>query len=76
MDDTPRAPLTLHLDAAAAEEAEAFGLDLTAVAEDAIATALKAERNRRWREENAKGLERYRERMRNEGPALAKHRRF
>lgn len=71
-----RAKLNLTVEKAIADEARDLGINMSRVAEEAIAKAAKAERNRRWVEENREALDADAERVKREGPALAKYRRF
>lgn len=71
-----RIKVNLTVDAEVAEEARALGLNMSRLAEAAIAEATKAERNRRWREENRAALEAYAEEVAREGLALASYRTF
>ncbi|HEU0222782.1 MAG TPA: type II toxin-antitoxin system CcdA family antitoxin [Paracoccaceae bacterium] len=57
-----------------AEEARDLGINMSAVAEKAIARAAKAERNRRWVETNRAALDAYAAEVEREGLPLAKHR--
>ena len=71
-----RIKVNLTVDAEVAEEARALGLNMSRLAEAAIAEATKAERNRLWREENRAALEAYTEEVAREGLALASYRTF
>lgn len=71
-----RIKVNLTLDADVAEEARALGLNMSRLAETAIAEATKAERNRLWREENRAALEAYAEEVAREGLPLASYRTF
>ena len=71
-----RIKVNLTVDAEVAEEARALGLNMSRLAEAAIAEATKAERNRLWREENRAALEAYAEEVAREGLALASYRTF
>lgn len=71
-----RIKVNLTLDADVAEEARALGLNMSRLAETAIAEATKAERNRVWREENRAALEAYAEEVAREGLPLASYRTF
>lgn len=71
-----RVKVNLTLDADVAEEARALGLNMSRLAETAIAEAAKAERNRLWREENRAALEAYAEEVAREGLPLASYRTF
>lgn len=71
-----RIKVNLTLDTDVAEEARALGLNMSRLAEVAIAEAAKAERNRLWREENRAALEAYAEEVAREGLPLASYRTF
>ncbi len=71
-----RAKVNLSIETAVAAEARALGLNMSRVAEAAIAEAARVERNRRWREENHAELEAYAREIDREGPALARFRSF
>lgn len=71
-----RIKVNLTVDAEVAEEARALGLNMSRLAEAAIAEATKAERNRLWREENRAALEAYAEEVAREGLPLASYRTF
>ena len=59
-----------------ASEARALGLNMSRVAEEAIADASRVERNRRWIAENRAALDAYAAEIAREGLPLAAHRRF
>jgi antitoxin CcdA len=71
-----RVKVNLTLDAEVAEAARALGLNMSRLAEKAIAEAAKAERNRLWREENRLANAAYAEELAGEGLALAPYRSF
>ena len=71
-----RAKLNLSLEQAVIDEARALGLNMSRVAEAAIAEAARLERNRRWREENREALDAYAREIARDGPALARFRSF
>ncbi|MGR3497681.1 MAG: type II toxin-antitoxin system CcdA family antitoxin [Limimaricola soesokkakensis] len=71
-----RIKVNLTLEAELAETARALGLNMSRLAEAAIAEAAKAERNRRWREENRAALAAYTEEVAREGLPLASYRSF
>ncbi len=71
-----RIKVNLTLDAEVAEAARTLGLNMSRLAEAAIAEATKAERNRLWREENRAALEAYAEEVAREGLPLASYRTF
>lgn len=68
--------VNLTLDADVAATARQLGLNMSRLAETAIADAAKAERNRRWREEYKAALDSYAEEVDREGLALARFRSF
>ena len=54
-----RRPTSLTLDAKLLDEAKALGLNLSRAAEAGLVAAVKAERKRRWAEENAGAIAEY-----------------
>ena len=71
-----RAKVNLSIDEGVTREARALGLNMSRVAEAAIAEAARLERNRRWREENRGALEAYEQEIAREGLPLARFRSF
>ena len=71
-----RAKLNLTIERAVADEARALGVNMSRVAEQAIETANKAARNRRWAEANRAALDAYARQIVEEGCALTALRRF
>ncbi|WP_150524348.1 type II toxin-antitoxin system CcdA family antitoxin [Roseibium sediminis] len=71
-----RIKVNLTIDSEVAEAARSLGLNMSRLAETAIAEATKAERNRLWREENKSKISSYAEEVEREGLALAKYRSF
>jgi len=71
-----RIKVNLTLDAEVAETARALGLNMSRLAEQAIAEAAKAERNRLWRAENSAAIEAYAEEVARDGLPLAAYRTF
>ena len=57
-------------------EAETLGLDITGAAEKGIALAIKAEKERRWKIENAEAIKADNEYVAKHGLPLAKYRQF
>lgn len=57
-------------------EAEALGLDITGAAEKGIALAIKAEKERRWKIENADAIQADNDYVAKHGLPLAKYRQF
>ncbi len=71
-----RVKVNLTLDAEVAEAARALGLNMSRLAEAAIAEAAKAERNRLWREENKASIAAYAEEVARDGLPLTRFRSF
>ena len=71
-----RIKVNLTLDAEVAETARALGLNMSRLAERAIAEATKIERNRLWREETRVANAAYAEELAREGLPLATFRTF
>ena len=57
-------------------EAEALGLDIKGAAEQGIARAIKAEKERRWKIENAEAIQASNDYVAKHGLPLAKYRMF
>lgn len=72
----PRRAASLTLDPDLLDEAKSLGVNVSRAAEEGLAAALKAERTRRWKEENAEAIREYNEYVRHEGIPLARHRKF
>jgi antitoxin CcdA len=66
-----KARTNVTLDAALLAEARAFELNVSAIAEGALETAVKAEKARRWYEENAEAIEQRRRWIEEHGMPLA-----
>lgn len=71
-----RIKVNLTLDAEVAETARTLGLNMSRLAEQAIAEAAKAERNRLWRLENQAAIEAYAGEVERDGLPLAGFRSF
>ncbi len=71
-----RVKVNLTLEAGVAQEARALGLNMSRLAETAIAEAARQERNRQWREENRAALDSYAEEVARDGLPLAGYRSF
>ena len=71
-----RSKVNLSIETSVAREARALGLNMSRVAEAAIAEAARLERNRRWREENREALEAYVREIERDGLPLARFRSF
>ena len=76
MESMRRKSANLTLDAGLIEESRALGINLSRAAEDGIARALKAEKERLWREENAGAIKAYNLYVEQHGIPLAKYRKF
>ena len=71
-----RSKVNLTIDEGVAREARELGVNMSRVAEVAIAEAARLERNRLWREANRTALDAYAEEIEREGPLLARFRSF
>ncbi len=71
-----RTKVNLSIEAAVTREARELGVNMSRVAEAAIAEAARLERNRRWREENRAALEAYAREVERDGLPLAGFRSF
>ena len=66
----------LSINASLIEEAKALGLNLSELAERGIAEAVQAEKERRWKEENAAAIRSHNDWVAKNGLPLAEHRMF
>lgn len=73
---TFRKSTNLSLPSDMVEEARALGVNLSRAAEEGIAKALKAEREKRWKEENREAIEAANAWVEANGLPLEKHRMF
>ncbi|APE45668.1 hypothetical protein BOO69_19110 (plasmid) [Sulfitobacter alexandrii] len=71
-----RVKVNLTLDAEVARTARSLGLNMSRLAEAAIAEASKVERNRQWREENRGAIDAYADEIARDGLPLARFRSF
>ncbi|MFN3580699.1 MAG: type II toxin-antitoxin system CcdA family antitoxin [Pseudomonas sp.] len=71
-----RVKVNLTLDASVAETARSLGLNMSRLAEAAIIEASKAEKNRRWREDNGDSISAYAAEIEEDGLALSQFRSF
>ena len=71
-----RSKLNLTIDPEVARVARDLGLNMSKIAEAAIARASKVERNRRWMEANKAALDAYAEEVARHGLPLERHRTF
>ena len=71
-----RRATSMTLDAALLDEARALGVNLSRAAEEGLLAAVKAERKRRWAEENAEFIRDYNQWIAENGVPLAEFRKF
>ena len=71
-----RAKVSLTVEADVSRDARELGLNMSRIAEEAIAEAVRAERNRRWAEENRASLDAYADEIERDGLTLAAYRTF
>jgi antitoxin CcdA len=71
-----RKAANLSLDAELISEARELDINLSRAAETGIKSAIKAEKERRWREENAAAIKAENEYVAKHGLPLAKYRQF
>jgi antitoxin CcdA len=71
-----RAKVNLTLDREVAAEARELGLNMSRLAEEAIAGAVKAERNRRWKEQNRAAIDGYNAFVERHGVPFSEYRKF
>jgi antitoxin CcdA len=71
-----RKPVNLSLDTGVVEAAREAGINLSQTCEAALRTAAKAERERRWKEENHDAIEAWNAWVEDHGLPLAKYRQF
>ena len=71
-----RKPHDLTVSEALIAEAHALGLDITSAAEQGIVRAIKAEKERRWKIENAEAIQADNDYVAKHGLPLAKYRMF
>lgn len=73
---TQRKATNLTLDQRLVAEAKELEINVSRIAEEAISEAVRAEKNRRWKEENREALESWNEWVRENGLPLEKYRLF
>ena len=71
-----RKATNLSIDQNLVAEAKALDLNVSRLAEEGIAAAVREEKNRRWKEENREAMEAWNEWVRENGLPLAKYRLF
>lgn len=72
----PRRATSMTLDAALLDEARALGINLSRAAEEGILAQVRAERARRWKQENAAEIAAYNKWIEENGVPLARYRKF
>lgn len=73
---TARRPTNVTLPDALLHDARALKINLSQAAERGVAAAVKAEKERRWIEENRAAMDAYNARIEQDGLILARYRRF
>ncbi len=76
MPSATRKAANLSLDSELLTQARELDINLSRAAEDGIAKAIKAERERRWLEENAEAIRAQNDYIEKNGLPLAKYRQF
>ena len=76
MPSTSRRSTSLTLDARMLDEAKALGINVSRAADAGVAVAIRAERTRRWRAENAGPIEDYNRFIEGHGVPLSEFRKF
>jgi antitoxin CcdA len=76
MSSASRKAANLSLDSELLSQARDLDINLSRAAEDGIAKAVKAERERRWKEENAEAIKAYNEYIEKNGLPLEEYRTF
>lgn len=71
-----RKPTNVTIDAALVEEAKALGINMSQLAEEALAKAVSEEKSRRWKIENRAKLDAWNDYVDKNGLPLAKYRLF
>jgi antitoxin CcdA len=72
----PRKSVNLSLDVALVAEAKALDLNISRLAEEGIAEAVREEKNRRWKAENKEAMESWNEWVKEHGLPFAEYRGF
>ncbi|MDP9835421.1 antitoxin CcdA [Neorhizobium huautlense] len=76
MSSEARKQASVSVDATLLSDARDLDIDVSRVAETGLAAAVKAERERRWRLENAEAIKAYNDDVEKNGLPLAKYRQF
>ena len=72
----PTRKTSLTMDADLLDEARSYGINVSAAAQSGVLDVVKAERRRRWREENREGIEDYNRWIEENGIPLSEYRKF
>jgi antitoxin CcdA len=73
---SPKKPTNVSLNQDLVRAAKAYGLNVSRIAEAALATAVRARAEREWIERNAEALDAYNEKLGARGTFSDRHRRF
>lgn len=76
MNHQTRKPTNLSLDRALVEEARALNVNLSRAAEDGLRAAVKAEKERKWKQDNREAMDGINKWVEENGIPLAKYRQF
>jgi len=71
-----RRATSMTLDAQLLDEARALGVNVSRAAEEGVLSAVKAERARRWKEQNAEAIADYNKWIEENGVPLSQFRKF
>ena len=74
--DHRKRPTNVSLSASLVDEARDLGINISQACEDGLAEAVKIEKGRRWKEDNAESIRKYNEWIEKNGVPLARYRRF
>ena len=73
---TPKKPTNVSLNQDLVRAAKDYGLNVSRIAEAALAEAVRARAGQEWLEQNAEALDAYNENLGVRGPFSDRHRRF
>ena len=76
MSAKPRQSTSMTIDRSILDEARALGLNISQSAESGLRSAIRAERERRWKADNAEAIEGYNARFADTALPLSAHRKF
>lgn len=74
--DDRKRPTNVSLSETLVKEARELGINVSKASEDGLAAAVKAEKGKRWKDENAEAIRNYNEWIEQNGVPLARYRRF